>query len=119
MGKSGQELGTFGHSDDRTFAERVAHFLRSQHPTKTAQCVSHEIGLSTGTVRKWLELGCAPNGRAVALLMRRYRGAFLWAVFPDGDDEWFAELAREEELARLEERAATIREQLTFAVGRR
>ena len=112
MGKSGQVVGRVSPSDDRTFAERVSTFLRRMHPVKTAQCVEVEAGIPATTVRKWLEQGCAPSGKHTAALARRYRG-FLWAVFPDAENEWVAEVARQDELERLERQAATIRQQMS------
>jgi len=112
MGKSGQVVGRVSPSDDRTFAERVSTFLRRMHPVKTAHCVEVEAGIPATTVRKWLEQGCAPSGKHTAALARRYRG-FLWAVFPDAENEWVAEVARQDELERLERQAATIRQQMS------
>ena len=113
MGKSGHNVGRVSPSNDRTFAEHVSSFLRRLHPVKTAQCVACDTGIPATTIRKWLEQGCAPSGKHTALLTRRYRGAFLYAVFPEGADEWFAELARQDDLVRLERQAATIRQQLS------
>lgn len=112
MGKSGHFLGRVGHFDDRTFQERVTAFLRRMHPVKTAHCVESEAGIPATTVRKWLEQGCAPSGKHTAALARRYRG-FLWAVFPEAENEWVAEIARQDELERLERQAATIRQQMS------
>lgn len=119
MGKSGQEQGKFGRSHARTFAERVAAFLRAQHPLKTPQCVEAETGIPAGTVRKWLEQGNIPSGEAMLALSKRYEAPFLCAAYPDDEDAWFFEVARQQEQARLEAQAATIRQQLAAVMGGR
>ena len=82
------------------------------HPVKTAQCVAFDTGIPATTIRKWLELGCAPSGRHTAVLSGRYPG-FLAAVIPGDEEAWFAEIARQEALERLEQQAATIRHQMS------
>lgn len=116
MGKSGHNVGKFGQSDGRTLAERVASFLQDQHPTKTALCVEAETGISADTVRKWLEQGNLPNGKAMLALIRRYRVSFLDAVC---DDDWVAELARQEEQARVERQVTDLQRRLTELWGDR
>ena len=119
MGKSGQEQGPRGQIHARTFAERVAEFLRIQHPQKTAQHVEGKTGLSAATVRKWLEQGNTPNGEAMLALSKSYGPLFLCAAYPDDQDAWFFEVARQQEQARLEAQAATIRRQLAEVMGGR
>lgn len=110
--KSGQDRTKIGQVEARTLAERVAAFLRSEHPLKTAQCVEAETDISAHTVRKWLEQGNAPSGPAYDALVRRYGAAFLCAVHPEARGSWFDGVARMERQAELEARAATIRKQL-------
>ena len=119
MGKTGRKLGKIGQVDGRTLAERVASFLREQHPLKTPQCVEAETAIPANTVRKWLEQGNAPSGPAYDALVRRYGAAFLCAVHREHEGAWFADVARRDEQARLERQAATIRQQLaTVMEGR-
>ena len=119
MGKSGQDCGKVGQVDGRTLAERVGSFLREVHPLKTAQCVQAETGVPANTVRKWLEQGNAPSGPAYDALVRRYGPAFLCRVHPEHGGEWFAEVLRQEQRARLQAQAATILDQLAYVAGRR
>lgn len=112
MRKAGQIQRKVGQVDGRTLAERVAEFLRRQHPVKTALCVAAEIDVPANTVRKWLEQGNAPSGAAYDALVCRYQAPFLCAVHPEQRDAWFFEVARQQEQARLERAAASIRQQL-------
>lgn len=109
----GQRRAKVSQVDGRTLAERVAAFLRGQHPTKTAQCVEAETEISANTVRKWLEQGNAPSGPAYDALVRRYGAPFLCAVHPEARGSWFDGVARQEHQAQLEQQAAIIRQQLS------
>ncbi|KAB1068878.1 hypothetical protein [Methylobacterium planeticum] len=119
MRKTGQAHRKITQVDGRTLAERVAGFLREQHPLKTAQCVEAETGVSAHTVRKWLEQGNAPSGPAYDALVNRYGAPFLCRVHPDRSDAWFVDVARQQEQQRLERAAATIRQQLAAVMGGR
>ena len=119
MVTSGQKSGTCGRIRARTFAERVADFLRAQHPQKTAQSVQAATGLSAATVRKWLEQGNTPSGEAMLALSKSYGPELLCAAYPEDQDAWFFEVARQQEQARLEAQAATIRQQLAAVMGGR
>lgn len=112
MGKTGQEQGKVGRNHARTFAERVAAFLRAQHPLKTPQCVEAETGIPAGTVRKWLEQGNVPSGEAMLALSKRYEAPFLCAAYPDDEDAWFFEVARQQEQERLERKAEALLRQI-------
>lgn len=50
---------------------------------------------------------------------KRYEAPFLCAAYPDDEDAWFFEVARQQEQARLEAQAATIRQQLAAVMGGR
>ncbi|MCJ2143694.1 hypothetical protein [Methylobacterium sp. E-066] len=117
MGKSDRSNGRIAPCDGRTLGERVASYLRSKHPKKTALYVASEIGVSAETVRKWLELGSVPNGAAMLALIRRYRMTFVDGVLGEDADSWIAELARQEEQERLEAEAAAIRKKLAFVMN--
>ena len=119
MGKSGRSNGRITPSDGRTLGERVASYLRAQHPDKTAIYVAAEIGVSAETVRKWLEQNSVPNGRVMLALIRRYRMSFIDNVLGEDADGWIAELARQEEQERLEAQASAIRHQLALVMDGR
>ncbi len=112
MRESGQKLRTSGRIDAHSRADRIAAFLRAQHPLKTPACVEAETGIPAATVRKWLEQGYTPSGDAILTLIDRYEDAFLTAVFPDRRGAWFAEATRRREQRQLERQIGDLQRKL-------
>ncbi|WP_437870894.1 hypothetical protein ACSD7O_14225 [Methylorubrum extorquens] len=71
-----------------------------------------ETGIPAGTVRKWLEQGNVPSGEAMLALSKRYEAPFLCAAYPDDEDAWFFEVARQQEQERLERKAEALLRQI-------
>jgi hypothetical protein len=86
----------------KDLVERVATFLRAQHPSKTADCVAANTGCSRGQVLKWLELSSAPGGWAMVRLTKAYGPGFLAAVMGELAPDWLDDARRAERLRELE-----------------
>jgi hypothetical protein len=91
--------------------ERVCTFLREIHPAKTADNTAADTGISSPTVRKWLEGKASPSGAGVVRLVAVYGPEFLCAVM-DAPPAWLTEAGRDASRARLEEKIAALRTQL-------
>lgn len=102
MRKSGAILRRVGVLDPQTFAARIADFLRSIYPQKTAQCVAADTDLSPKTVAKWLEGAASPKGNAYHSLIGAYGPEIFVFVDPEGSPESLREAARQCAQARLE-----------------
>lgn len=86
--------------------ERVAAFLRSRHPVKTAINVAAETGCSADQIEKWIERSSSPSGPALVRLVWTY-GPELLAVLP-GAPAWL-------DRAQRDERAREIKAQIEAA----
>lgn len=84
-------------------AERVIAFLRSRHPSKTAEEIEAATHgrVSGATAKKWLSRVSAPSFFACIALISAYGPAFLAAVM-DEQPAWLSAAARAERLAELE-----------------
>ncbi|WP_238310225.1 hypothetical protein [Methylobacterium organophilum] len=105
--------------DTQVFGERIAAFLRAEHPSKTALSVEGHTGISAKTVEKWLQGASAPSGAAYHQLIKVYGPELFVYVSPDASSEVLKNAARISRQHRLEQRAATIRQQLADVMGGR
>ena len=69
-------------ADRSAIAERILAFLRARHPSKMADCVSAETGVSANTIRALDERGSAPSVAILYRLSAAYGPDFLAAAFP-------------------------------------
>ena len=65
----------------------LSEFLRREHPTKTADGVAGQTGISAKTVRKWLDGETSPNGAALLMLALAY-GPQIIAACVKGAPSW-------------------------------
>ncbi len=98
------------------FGARVADFLRTLHPAKTATCVEADTNISAKTVAKWLEGASSPSGAAYHRLIKAYPDLPVF-VSPDTAPEVLREAARIVAQARLEAQVAKFRRQFSAAMG--
>lgn len=117
MRKSGEIFRKVEVIDTQVFGERVAEFLRGEHPAKTAASVEAETGISAKTVEKWLAGASAPSGAAYHRLIKTYGPELFVFVSPDASPRSLKEAARLSRQDRLERQAASIRQQLTAMAG--
>lgn len=102
----------------QTFGERVAAFLRLQHPVKTAQQVealSSAGGrppISADTVSKWLEGASAPAGPFFLRLVQIYGAELVLFVDPDATPHSLRDAARSEREERLRRESARIQAEI-------
>ena len=82
-------------------AKRVAQFLRSAHPRKTADAVAADTGISTKTISTWLDGSSCPGGFAFARLIAAYGPDFLNAVLPE-PPRWLAKARDAQRVLELE-----------------
>lgn len=101
-GAPGQKSGAF---DPKVIAPRIAMFLRSKHPTKTAVHVAADIGCGVPQAEKWLELASLPNCAAFMRLISGYGPEFLAALFPT-TPAWLDAALNAERAARIDEEIA-------------
>lgn len=98
--------------EDRTVvADRIAAFLRQKYPTKTAEHVAADTGISAGTVARWLDRGSAPSAWALCRLVGAYDADVLCAIL-DNPPAWLLAAARQEERERVERQIAQLRAQI-------
>jgi hypothetical protein len=94
-------------------AERVIAFLRETYPSKTAENVASDIGVSIHAVEKWLARESAPSLPTFGILAMAYGPEFVARVFPSLT--WLDPVVRrrmadklESEIAERERRLAEI-----------
>lgn len=92
--------------------EAVVGFLRQLYPSKTAEFVAADVGLSATTVRKWLDRGSRPSFCAFVKLVATYGPALLAVAFGDDPPDWLARAAVDEEMATLRAEHARLVEKL-------
>ena len=80
--KSGRSFAQHGDINAQVVGERVAAFLRTRYPHKTADYVACDIGISVSTVRKWIERSSAPAAAHFGLLVYAYGIEFIAAIYP-------------------------------------
>ncbi|WP_144767387.1 hypothetical protein [Methylobacterium dankookense] len=116
VGKSGLSWDLFFSNTDHDWSDEIdmgglVRFLRARYPDKTAPNVAADTRLPIDTVKKWLALVAAPNGKAVLVLACVYGPEVLVALLrtPPG---WLVETARAAEQARLEAELAALQAKL-------
>ncbi|MHB2205030.1 hypothetical protein [Methylobacterium sp. CM6257] len=102
MRTSGSVLRNIGVLEPKIFGARIAGFLRSIHPQKTAACVEAETTISARTVAKWLEGASSPAGNAYHRLIEVYGPELFVFVNPDASPDSLREAALVCRQARLE-----------------
>ena len=112
VGKSGLTWDLFFSNTNHDWSDEVdmgglVRFLRGRYPDKTAANVSADTRLPADTVKKWLALVAAPNGRAMLVLACVYGPEVLVALLrrPPG---WLLQSARMAEQVRLEAELAAL-----------
>ncbi|MGC5781624.1 hypothetical protein [Methylobacterium sp. NFXW15] len=112
VGKSGLTWDLFFSNTGHDWSGEIdmsglVRFLRGRYPDKTAANVSADTRLPADTVKKWLGLVAAPNGRAMLVLACVYGPEVLVAVLrrPPG---WLVQSARMAEQVRLEAELAEL-----------
>ena len=108
-----------GVLEPQIFGARIAEFLRTIHPQKTAACIEAETQISAKTVEKWLSGGSSPSGNTYHRLIEVYGPELFVFVSPDASPASLQEAARVCRQARLERQAATIQQQLADLWGGR
>lgn len=101
-----------GVIDPQIFGARIAEFLRSIHPQKTALCVEADAGISAKTIEKWLGGNSSPSGNAYHRLIEVYGPELFVFVSPNASPASLQEAARICRQARLERSATKIQKQL-------
>jgi len=91
-----------GVLEPQVFGARIAGFLRSIHPMKTAANVEAETRISSRTVSKWLEGASSPAGNAYHRLIEVYGPELFVFVNPDASPASLREAALMCRQARLE-----------------
>lgn len=91
-----------GVLEPQVFGARIAGFLRTIHPQKTAICVEAETRISSRTVSKWLEGASSPAGNAYHRLIEVYGPELFVFVNPDASPASLREAALMCRQARLE-----------------
>lgn len=121
VGKSGLTWDLFFSNTDHDWSDEIdmgglARFLRGRYPDKTAANVAADTRLPADTVKKWLALIAAPNGRAMLVLACVYGPEVLVALLrrPPG---WLVHSARAAEQARLEAELADLTAKLARGAG--
>lgn len=94
-----------------SLGERVVAFLRSRHPTKTADNVAADTGVSVNTVKTWLDRASAPNADGYTRLWIAYGPDFL-AAMPDKPPAWLDQFRRDREAAHLKSEIAALEAKL-------
>lgn len=100
-----------------TIAERVCAFLRSVHPTKTAENVAADIGISPRTIRALFERDSAPGAVAFAAMVSAYGPEFVAAVVPGCG--WAAAAAREARREKIAAEIAALQSEIEALSGER
>jgi DNA-binding phage protein len=108
-----------GVLEPQIFGARIAEFLRTIHPQKTATCIEAETQISAKTVEKWLSGNSSPSGNTYHRLIEVYGPELFVFVNPDASPASLQEAARVCRQARLERQAAKIRQQLVELWGGR
>lgn len=109
---SGEKFAKFGVNFGKVGdADGVVSFLRCRHPSKTAERVGAEIGVSPDTARKWLDGAARPSFDAFARMISAYGPEFLAAAIPSL--AWLSEASLNEQRRVLEDQIASAREKLS------
>lgn len=106
-----QKMSNIVETNVQACPERAVAFIRSRYPFKTAECVAADIGVPSGTVRRWLEGAASPSWGAFSRLIFAYGPAFLAAVYPKAP-QWLDEAHRREMQATLRAEQQRISDQL-------
>lgn len=112
---SEQSVFKIGRNDGEACPDRAVAFIRRLYPTKTADCVAADTGLSAQTVRRWLEGVAKPSWAGFSRLIFAYGPAFLIAVYPNAP-AWLDDAHRRERLAALEAAQARIQAEIAELV---
>lgn len=108
-----------GVLEPQIFGARIAEFLRTIHPQKTAACIEADTQISAKTVEKWLSGTSSPSGNTYHRLIEVYGPELFVFVNPDASPASLQEAARVCRQSRLERQAAKIRQQLAELWGGR
>lgn len=108
-------VGKAGVNDTQACPERAIAYIRKLHPSKTADHVAADTGISPDTVRKWLEGVAKPSWVAFSRLIFAYGPSFLTAVYPKAP-AWLDDAHRRERLAALEAAQARIQAEIAELV---
>ncbi|MCJ2129197.1 hypothetical protein [Methylobacterium sp. E-045] len=111
MRKSQPVPATLGADERTTVGERTTAFLRQRYPTKTAENVAADTGISPNTIGKWLDRGSAPTSWAFLRLLAAY-GPELACATMETPPAWLARAAREEDQRRLRAEIAALQARL-------
>lgn len=106
-----ESSGKVGVNVAQACPERAVAFIRALYPSKTADHVAYDTGISADTVRKWIEGAAKPSWVAFSRLIFAYGPAFLAAVYPRVP-AWLDEARRRELQAELRAEQQRITEQL-------
>ena len=112
MRRSERIFRRLGVLDPQIFGARIAEFLRTIHPQKTAPSVEAETYISAKTVEKWLSGTSSPSGNTYHRLIEVYGPELFVFIDPDASPASLQEAARICRQARLERQAAKIEQQL-------
>ena len=107
VGKVSVRLGSVSEVNAAT----IVDFLRRIHPTKTADCVGCDLGVSPDTVRKWLDGTAAPSLRMFGRMVNVHGIELLAAVFPSL--ECIRDAALTERTAAIHARIKACRDELS------
>lgn len=106
---SGHKKVPFAECSGPNLADRITAFLRKVHPTKSADNVAADTGLSVNTVRKWFSREATPNAYAVMLLIGAYGPELLCAALTN-PPAWLDKAARERDIAEYDAKIAALQQ---------
>jgi hypothetical protein len=86
---------------DRADVNLALSFLKQRHPSKTADCVAAETGISPNTVAQWFKGNSKPGWHHTWALIGAYGPEFLAAICPRSR-VWVEPARKLEELRQLE-----------------
>ncbi len=99
--------------DRLALGDRVAAFLRSRHPTKTADNAAAETGIPLNTIKTWLRRGSAPDAEGYTALWIAYGPDFLDGMAGGRSPQWLVKLRRDEDATRLKAEIAALEHKLS------
>lgn len=108
-----------GVIEPQIFGARIAEFLRTIHPQKTAAFTEADTQISAKTIEKWLSGSSSPSGNTYHRLIEVYGPELFVFVSPDASPASLQEAARICRQARLERQASKIQQQIIDLWGGR
>jgi molybdopterin converting factor small subunit len=101
---------------DRTeIAGRIVAYLREIYPTKTAEHVAADVGVTVYAVEKWLSRESAPSLSAFGIMSMIYGPEFVSRAFPKMS--WLDPVVRAEKVRKLNSEIAERERQLAQLRG--